>query len=58
MPWSGRPKRQNECRFLAGKRPLADHGQSDFGLLGHLERIVYLNPEVTHCAFKFCMASE
>jgi len=37
---------------VAGKRPLAGHDLSDFGLLGHLERVIYLNPEVTHCTFQ------
>jgi hypothetical protein len=41
---------------MAGKRPLAGHDRSHFGLLGHLQRVVYLNPEVTHRNFKFCMA--
>jgi hypothetical protein len=30
---------------VAGKRPLAGHDLSDFGLLRHLERGIYLNPE-------------
>jgi hypothetical protein len=47
-----------ERRLLAGKRPLAGHDLSDFGLLGHLERVVHLNPEVTHCTFKFRVAQE
>jgi hypothetical protein len=41
---------------MAGKRPLAGHDLLNFGLLGHLERVVYLDPEVTHCTFKFRMA--
>jgi hypothetical protein len=41
---------------MAGKRPAADHDLSYFGLLGHLERVVYLNSEVTHCTFNFRMA--
>lgn len=45
-----------ERQILAGKRPLAGHDLSDFGLLRHLERVVYLNAEVTHCTFKFRMA--
>jgi hypothetical protein len=39
-----------------GKRPLAGHGLSNLRLLGHLERIVHLNPEVTHRTFKLGMA--
>jgi hypothetical protein len=47
-----------EWPFLAGKRPLTltGQGQSDFGLLGHFECVVYLDPQVTHCTFKFGMA--
>ena len=49
-------ERADERPEMAGKRPLAGHDLSDFGLLRHLERVVYLNPEVTHCTFKFRMA--
>jgi hypothetical protein len=41
---------------MAGKGPLAGHGLSNLRLLGHLERIVHLNPEATHRTFKFGMA--
>lgn len=45
-------KDDRERLKLAGKRPLAGHDLSDFGLLGHLKRVVYLNPEVTHLYFQ------
>jgi hypothetical protein len=50
-PWA-----LGEWRLLGGKRLLAGHDLSDFGLLSHLERVVYFNPEVTHRTFKFRMA--
>jgi hypothetical protein len=45
-----------ERPLMAGKRPLTGRDLSDFGLFGHFERVVYLDPEVTHCTFKFRMA--
>lgn len=53
---TGRYENPAERRILAGKRTLAGQDLLDFGLLVHLERVVYLNPEVTHCTFKFRMA--
>lgn len=53
---NGRAIHRGGCLLMAGKRPLAGHDLSDFGLLRHLERVVYLNAEVTHCTFKFRMA--
>lgn len=32
-----------ERPLMAGKRPLTGQPLSDFGLLGHLERVIYLN---------------
>lgn len=47
-----------ERRLVADKRTLAGHRRSHFGLLSHFESIVYLDPEVSHGAFDFCMAQE
>ena len=47
-----------EWRFMAGKRPLTGHQLSDFGLLGHLERVIYLDTKVSNCALEFRMAQE
>jgi hypothetical protein len=33
---------------MAGKRPLTGHQLSDFGLLGHLERVIYLDTKVSN----------
>ena len=43
---------------MADKRTLAGNRRSNIRLLGHLERIVYLNPEVSHGALDFCMAQQ
>uniref|UniRef100_E1T9Q7 Uncharacterized protein n=1 Tax=Burkholderia sp. (strain CCGE1003) TaxID=640512 RepID=E1T9Q7_BURSG len=43
---------------MADKRTLAGHRRSHFGLLSHFESIIYLDPEVSHGAFNFCMAQE
>lgn len=50
---------RNESRYPAGSRPLrTGSGKLDLGLLGDLQRVVYLNPEVANGAFELGMAEE
>jgi len=43
---------------MAGKRPLTGQQLSDFGLFGHLERVVHLDIKVSNRALKLGMAQE
>lgn len=43
---------------MAGKHPLTGQQLSDFGLPGHLERVVHLDTGVSNCALKLGMAQE
>jgi hypothetical protein len=43
---------------LTGKRPLTGDQLSDFGLLGQLERVIYLDTKVSDCALELRMAQE
>ena len=45
-----------ECRLLAGKRLLTGQQLSDFGLLSHLERVIYLDAKISNCALELRMA--
>ena len=41
--------------LMAGKRPPTGQQLSDFGLFGHLERVIYLDTEVSQCALELRM---
>lgn len=43
---------------MAGKRPLTGQQLSDFGLFGHLKRVIHLDTEVSNGALKLGMAQE
>lgn len=43
---------------MADKRTLAGYRRSHFGLLSHFKCIVYLDPEVSHGTFNFCMTQQ
>lgn len=42
---------------MAGKRPLTGQQLSDFGLFGHLKRVVHLDTEVSNRALKVSVAA-
>lgn len=53
---SGSSGHDIECRLLAGKRLLTGQQLSDFGLLSHLERVIYLDAKISNCALELRMA--
>lgn len=51
-PFEQQFSRSLSDRFVAGKRPLTGHQLSEFGLLGRLERVIFLDTKVSDCALE------